>query len=131
MDKFMLKFKVNIFQCITSISLIVVISNCSYDKASPAPIAQNCDVENVTFSKNVQPILSKNCYACHSTNKALNNGGGIDLENFEELKTYTEPLIRSVKRDDLQNYKAMPPSGKLNNCDIAAIEEWIKKGALK
>lgn len=120
------------FIIISSAILVAVgLEGCTYDKAEPKPKLENCGVENVIFSANVQPILSKNCFACHATRNAKEFGGSIDLENFEELKTYTEPVIRSIKQDDLPNYKAMPPLGKLSTCDIAIIEEWVKNGALK
>ena len=114
-----------------AIFVAVALECCTYDKVQPKPKIENCDLETVAFSVNVQPILSKNCYVCHATRNAKDFGGSIDLENFDELKTYTEPVIRSIKQDDLPNYKAMPPRGKLSTCDIAIIEEWVKKGALK
>ncbi len=127
----MKKWKTNFVLASTYIAVLSFFSCCTNDKANPQPQPVNCATENVAFNANVQPILSKNCYACHATANAKDFGGSIDLENFEELKTYTEPIIRSIKQDDLRNYKAMPPRGKLDNCDIAVIEAWVKKGALK
>ena len=90
------------------------------------------------FEKRIRPLLSDNCFKCHTGDKrkgnlALNSretilkGGDtgpavIPGEPGKSLLMkaigYAEPELR------------MPPRGKLNDQQVADVAEWIKLGAL-
>jgi hypothetical protein len=94
------------------------------------------------FEKKVRPILTNNCYSCHSIEQGKNKGGytldtadaarkggdtgaGIVPGNPEKSLMYA---ALTYKDEDLQ----MPPTskgGKLKDKEIATIAEWIKMGA--
>ncbi len=97
-----------------------------------------CDTSNITYSGKVKPILTANCYSCHSDSTASTNGG-IDLENFVELKNYMDLHFRLDTSYGSQFYnicnqtigtKSMPPSYKMSACEIRTIKIWIDAGAL-
>lgn len=84
---------------------------------------KTCDSVNVTYSKQVSDILSKNCLGCH-------NSGSIVLNNYVDVKTQINSgvLLGSIKQQG--GFRPMPEGYKLSACDIRIIEKWISEGAL-
>jgi hypothetical protein len=88
------------------------------------------------FEKSVRPVLVEKCLSCHSAAKAKS---GLRLDIREMLlkggeggaaivpgKPTESRLIAAVKQSgDLK----MPPAGKLPEREIAALEEWVRRGA--
>jgi len=89
------------------------------------------------FTDNVQPVLEKNCYSCHTAKMK----GGLRLDSRADILKGGETgtavilgdpgkslLIQAVKQTgDLK----MPPRGpKLPDDQIAHLSEWIKAGAV-
>ncbi len=100
-------------------------------------VVSGCDSTIVSYQKNVIPILSNNCYSCHST-AVTTNLGGQDLENFTSLKNYLNYQFQAngiygSKFMHIINQTSgvlpMPPTSKLSVCDIAIINKWIADGA--
>ena len=91
------------------------------------------------FEKKIRPILSENCYECHSAkSKALKAGllldrkagwirGGKNGAVIHPGKPDESILMNALRYDnhDLQ----MPPSGKLSESVLADFEKWIAMGA--
>src|ERR1700739_3828851 len=83
---------------------------------------------DVTYSKDVAPILQKNCVVCHRPN---------DIPPMS-LMTYDEvlPCARMMREDVVQ--RKMPPwhadptvgeftnDARLSNAEIATIDAWVK-----
>ena len=92
------------------------------------------------FENKIRPLLSNNCYKCHSRD-ADKVKGGLLLDTREGLlqggdtgpalvpgKPDASLLIKAVHYtdEDLQ----MPPRGnKLSDPQIADLEEWVRRGA--
>jgi hypothetical protein len=89
------------------------------------------------FEKKIRPILVERCYECHSGSES---NGGLRLDDRERARRGgdTGPvlvegqpdaslMIRAIryKNADLQ----MPPSGRLPDEEIAALERWVASGA--
>ena len=103
------------------------------------PINRICRHQNRFFEKKIRPVLSENCYECHSAkSKSLKAGLLLDRKAGWERggKNGTvivpgEPsksiLMNALRYDnhDLQ----MPPSGKLSETVVADFEKWIAMGA--
>ncbi len=91
-----------------------------------------CDtLNNISFSGNVWPIIQNNCTGCHNSSIA---GGGVTLENYMDVNSVassqvngTSLLVGTIRR--MSGFKAMPPSGSLDECTIRSIELWIEQGA--
>jgi hypothetical protein len=85
----------------------------------------------LTYVKDVAPILEKNCVACHSQ-------GGIGpfaMDRYETVKGFA-PMIREVIRTDrMPPYNADPHVGKfadnknLTSGEIRTIVRWVEAGA--
>jgi hypothetical protein len=92
------------------------------------------------FESKVRPLLVEHCYRCHSAS-GKKPKGGLLLDSRDGLrkggdsgrpvvvagKPEESLLIQAVRytRDELR----MPPKGKLPDADVAALVEWVKRGA--
>ena len=108
-----------------------VLVGCYNDTEEQLYGAAVCNLEDVTYSIDVAPILSNNCYACHGQSNAPANGAGIVLEGYEKIKVAVDNglLIESVIHGP--NASPMPKNApKLSDCKINTIKKWIEEGAL-
>lgn len=91
------------------------------------------------FRTQIEPILSKRCYECHSKEQGADDGGLV-LDSKEGWMTGGDhgpavtpmnlrksPLIQTIKNHDSGN--AMPPDEKLPPIEIALLETWVLLGA--
>ncbi len=84
-----------------------------------------CDsLSNITYTNSIKAIFDNNCIGCHNTSRA---GGGWMLDSYSAAKNCAQSgrLIGALK--SLPGYFVMPPDIKLSNCDIAKIQQWIRK----
>ena len=90
------------------------------------------------FENNVRPVLARQCLGCHSS--PASPMGGLRLDSREGMlkggargpaivpgKPTESLLLRAVRQTDTLR---MPPSGKLKEAEIAALAEWVGKGAV-
>ena len=122
--------KKNIFYLILSGSL-ASLSGCYNDTEEQLYGASVCNLDIVTYALSVQPIISNNCYACHSQANAPANGSGIVLEGYAKLIIAVNNglLVESISHGP--NASPMPKNApKLSDCKINTIKKWIESGAL-
>jgi hypothetical protein len=108
--------------------------------AAPMPTAAPPPADVEFFEKKVRPVLFERCFRCHSV-EAKKQKGGLLLDGRTALLKGgdTGPalvpgdadkslIVQAVRyqKDHLQ----MPPSGKLPAHEIAALEEWVRRGAV-
>ncbi len=121
--------------------LILVFFACLSCKHQPFPApmqtADICDTNKFSYSKDIQPILAANCYRCHATDSTLT--GGLDLENFQSLKTY---LKNGFRGDGIYGSKLyhcmlhaqsavpMPPEYIVDSCSLIKMRKWLAAGGL-
>ena len=113
---------------------------CAYNKAEGIkPLPADCpSADSVSFSKNIIPILNKNCSTsgCHT---GVNAEANLNLDASVAYVTLTNPRKGYV---DILNPKLsvlysslvsvsqpMPPTGRLSDCELDQIANWMKKGA--
>jgi mono/diheme cytochrome c family protein len=88
------------------------------------------------FDSRVRPLLVKNCFTCHTTNRM----GGLEMTSREALLKggNSGPAIVPGNPDQSLLIQAvrhthprlkMPPTGKLPEEDIASLVAWVKDGA--
>ena len=91
------------------------------------------------FRTQIEPILAKRCYECHSKEQDADDGGLV-LDSKEGWMTGGDhgpavtpknlkksPLIRTIKSHDSGNL--MPPDERLPPIEIALLETWVLLGA--
>jgi hypothetical protein len=87
------------------------------------------------FEEKVRPILAENCYKCHGS-EAQKGSLRLDIREMALAGGESGPVIVPGKPDQSALVEAikwealeMPPSGKLNESQIATLTEWIRIGA--
>jgi mono/diheme cytochrome c family protein len=105
-------------------------------------IASAISASAVDFTKEIKPIFTQKCYACHAVSKGKVKGD-LALDTPEKLAEVIKPdgqivpgdpakssLLLSCKLPD-DDDDSMPPKGKnrLTPAEITALETWIKEGA--
>lgn len=108
---------------------MTLFSSCTWQNKEELFVDDSCDTELVNYAQDVQPVLSQNCYSCHSTTNAP-VASGLDLEDAENLQNVAlnGRLLGSLNHES--GYVPMPPSGiMLDSCAIEKIKKWIDEGA--
>jgi hypothetical protein len=110
--------------------------------AAAAFAVAGCAPSSVSFSKEVQPILLKNCAECHAPGKEGFAASGLDVTSYQALMKGGKfgPLIKpgdalSSSLNMLVEGRAHPsirmPHGreKLPDKDIEVLKVWVNEGA--
>ncbi len=95
--------------------------------------SKSASPSDLVFTKEIKPLLEKNCISCHSGGKPA---GGLSLVSYSTFKKggSAGPLV-APKLEDSLLFKAvsyrgpqMPPSGKLPAKDVEVLTRWIASG---
>lgn len=111
--------------------MLSIASGCYNDTEEELYGTSLCNLEKVTYTLDVVPILSKNCYTCHSQSNSPGRGAGIVLEGYDKLMIAVQNglLLESITHGS--NASPMPKNmPKLSDCKINTIRKWIENGAL-
>jgi len=87
-----------------------------------------CNTTNMSFSKDIVPILQSSCYSCHSN--ANQSVSGISLEGYSNVKVQVDngSLVGAITH--ASGFTPMPQGGaKLSDCTINKIKSWVNSGA--
>jgi hypothetical protein len=112
-----------------AIAILIILSACYYDNEEflYPDINNDCDTTHVDFTSSIQPLLSDNCYSCHSNNTAPSFGNNIALEDYPDVRNTASLVLGSIKHDGTAS--PMPKNGgKLNSCFITQFELWVSNG---
>lgn len=104
-------------------------SSCYYDnKEDLYPFDKDaCNLDNVTYSSIIKPILESSCVSCHQQS---NPSGGVRLDVYSEVKKEADngKLWGSINHDE--GFSPMPlGGGKLSDCSLLQIKQWIDNGS--
>src|SRR3981081_3045380 len=94
---------------------------------------QNPDGGSVTFTKDVAPILQKNCQSCHRPGEAA----PFSMLTYEETRPWTGAMKLAVKQKLMPPWFADPQVGhfandrSLSQKEIDTIVAWVTAGAPK
>ncbi len=99
----------------------------------PAPgLASSADRE-LTYSRDVAPLLQENCLVCHREGEMA----PMPLESYDQVRPWARSIARQVAARDMPPYGAHPESremrGELYMSDeeIETIVSWVGSGAPK
>ena len=116
--------------------LVIVITVCSLQaciyQRSQEVIA--CDTLNLSYQLDILPIITNNCYICHSAANNISQGNSINLEGYVNLKSqldqgYVIPNIKHISVPG-KTIDFMPlNAAMLPACNIAQIQAWYNSGA--
>jgi mono/diheme cytochrome c family protein len=86
---------------------------------------------NVTFNKDVLPILQKNCQACHRPGEI----GPMALLSYQDARPWAKSIKTAVLSRKMPPWFADPHYGhfsndrRLSDADIAKLAAWVDGGA--
>ncbi|KLU02048.1 High-affnity carbon uptake protein Hat/HatR [Rhodopirellula islandica] len=125
-----------------SVGLDSIVGTPNQVSADTLPIDDLPDGHEVLFSRDVAPVLKKNCVACHNTS---DDEGGVNLESGEQIRTSelddlvvpgnaagSRLFLLASHADD----PVMPPEDNdvsasiLNPMELALLKRWIQSGAI-
>jgi hypothetical protein len=107
--------------CIAILLLAIPVSICA-SKTNSTP---------VTFTKDVAPILYRNCVACHHANDIA----PMSLTTYKEVRPWASAIRQAVVQRAMPPWHADPSVGeyrndpRLKSSEIETIEAWVKSGA--
>ena len=112
--------------------------SCTYNKFSPPSAGCTAaDTTNVSYSKQVAPIIASNCFTSLSCHNGSSPYSGFRYDNYASLQTFlsspyfpqgSASFINCIRQTGGM-YPNMPiTGGKLSNCDISKIVNWINAG---
>lgn len=107
---------------------MMCLSSCYYDVEEVLYPPSTCVTDSMSFAANINPILSHNCFVCHS--EAVNSGN-VTLEGYNNVMIYVNSgqLMGAIKHQS--GFSPMPQNTTpLTDCDISKIEQWIAQGKL-
>ena len=117
---------------------IISLYGCQYDtqKQEPCKLALQ---DSVSFKGDLLPIFQKNCatgFECHA---GQSPAGGLNLEPTQAYNNLIRPksgYVDTVNPSRSLLYAAlisvtqpMPPNGKLDDCSIEQILQWMDQNA--
>jgi hypothetical protein len=120
-------------EAIITLSFLIIASTlfttvgCNYDIEDELYADLLCDTMEVSYSADIVPILTSNCYSCHGVDDP---DASLDLTQYESVSNETtagELISRITLIQGEEN--AMPPLESLSICQIAKIKSWAFDGA--
>ena len=106
----------------------IFLSGCLNDSLDDLSLIDtNTPTGTVTYTANVQAILSQQCTSCHGS---VNPSAGLDLSSYTRAKSNVDKIISRI---DLQTGQSgiMPPSGRMAESYIQTIKNWKTQGLLE
>jgi hypothetical protein len=107
-----------------------------------AAVLAACGPKELSYKRDVQPILAANCYECHSAGKPGTAATGFDMTTYEGLMKGGKfgPFVRPgdplsstlnmVVEGRTDPSIRMPHNGKkLADRDIETLRTWVAQGA--
>ncbi len=113
---------------IISMIMILMLGGCYYDVEEVLyPDEGTCFSGTISYSTDIEPIVSGKCYACHSIGSNIST---IILEEYDNLKKYADDGSFYGAVSHSVGYSPMPQGGAmLPDCDLEKINAWIQDGA--
>ena len=119
------------FRPLLSLALLALfVTGCYYDNEELLypQVSGLCDTTAVTYGGSIQPMLSRNCYACHSNANAPGFGDNIRLELYSDVKANLQRVYGAITWHS--GFSRMPKNAaKLDDCSIRMFELWMQNDA--
>ena len=69
---------------------MILIQSCEYHHETD-PVSCNADQKQISFSKDIKPLLANKCLACHAS--VRNSAAGIIFETYDQIKYWLNQVI--------------------------------------
>lgn len=119
-----------ITSCLTTgLIILSLCSSCNYykdDKLNP-PEGFTCDTTSITFNGTILNMISVNCLHCHSNVAAIDNGSGIYLDTYNDVRSRAKAIFGAINHTG--GFFPMPKDApRLDPCLRLQFEIWINNG---
>jgi hypothetical protein len=112
---------------IAGLFYFVACSNSKYADLVPKDATNQCETSNMSYARDIDPILQSNCTSCHSAGNSA--GGGIVLDNYAAVKSYTESSLIDRVSLPTTDGSFMPKGGSsIGSCNISKLTAWKDQG---
>lgn len=90
----------------------------------------SCDTTKFTYNDPIKTILSNSCNGCHGVKPG---SGNVFLGDYASAQAYINAnkvnFLKVISHDPtIAVSKRMPPSGKMQDCQINQFAKWINNG---
>ena len=116
------------------LTLPLLIALCLIALATTNSGSANSDIKKeITFSRDVAPILFKNCTECHRTGEAA----PMSLLSYKEARPWARSIKEKVVTKEMPPWHADPHYGEFSNDrrlsqnQIDTIAAWVDQGAME
>ena len=99
---------------------------CEYNAEEELYPNTTCDTVNVSFEKDIEPIIENNC-AISGCHVAGSGAGGI-YNNYNRIKAKVDNGSLH-ERVVVQQNMPPPDKGAITDCQIDKMDAWINQGA--
>jgi hypothetical protein len=107
--------------------LIIICSGCTYDNVQSKYNQSECDLLNVSWSVDIEPLVNQFCVGCH---QGSSPSAGLLLDRYEVVKTSVLQGEFSIRiNKPITDPLKMPPNATLDSCAIDKLNMWIANGA--
>lgn len=123
---------VDIFKLLQSFTsvfylFIILCSGCTYDNVQTKYTRSECDLLNVTWSVDIEPLVNQFCVGCH---QGSSPAAGLLLDRYEVVKSSVLQGGFSIRiNKPITDPLKMPPNATLDSCAIDKLNMWIANGA--
>ena len=92
---------------------------------------RQADFSKISYSKEIAPILAKNCVSCHAE-------GGIApfaMNSYETVKGFAPMIREAIRTDRMPPFNADPHVGafknnmNMSNSDLQTLVHWVEAGS--
>lgn len=115
-----------------SIILISIVSifilSCRKDKVEEVAVTPEDCPETISYTDDIQPILTTNCSTsgCHNESSS---SAGYTFEEYSQVEEHAEIILSVIRHES--GFSPMPQgSPKLSDSTIQKMECWINQGKL-
>ena len=107
---------------------LLMVNGCSWENEETLfPETGICDTIDVSYNEDIVPILSVNCYSCHSNANAPDFAFGIAFEDYADVSASSRLILGAIRYEG--GFPAMPQNrDQLDSCQINTFEAWFNAG---
>ena len=111
-----------------ALAVFFTVGSCGLLLAAKEPAAP--PLKEITYTKDIAPILYKNCVVCHRPNDVA----PMSLMTYEEVLPFARMIRQDVEQRKMPPWHADPGVGefmndaRLSDAEISTIDAWVKGG---
>ena len=106
---------------------IILCSGCTYDNVQTKYTQSECDLLNITWSVDIEPLVNQFCVGCH---QGSSPAADLLLDRYEVVKNSVLQGGFSIRiNKPITDPLKMPPNATLDSCAIDKLNMWIANGA--